>query len=167
MFLSTYVLGEKLSSEHHWVVMIEMSHFHISSKCGDFQTQACRVFFKVGIFLLFALSLDNFYFPLACEHNGGKQMLCMYLRPFYPRYTKEKQIITVQKDRSLPAKASASHHVSALAQKYLLHLPSHNTFLSCFMKSWILFLSDSSLLPSLIPSVTPSAFHPIHVVYFG
>lgn len=124
-------------------------------------------FFKVGICLLFAWSLVNVYSPLAYEHNGGKQMLCMYLGPFYPRYTKEKQTSTVQKDSSLPAKASACHHVSPLAQKYLLHLPSHNPFLSCFMKSRILFLSGSSLLPSLIPSVTPSAFHPVRVVYFG
>lgn len=45
-----------------------------------------------------------------------------------------------------------------LLRKYVLHLPSHNPFLSCFMKSWILFLADSSLFPPLIPSVTHSAF---------
>lgn len=90
--MDTRVLDKKLCGEHHWVVNMKMIHSHSTCKCRDFQAQAqARRFFKVNVCFSLVLSLVNVYPHSALEHNGGKQMLCMYLNTSYSGHTEEKK----------------------------------------------------------------------------
>ena len=68
--------------------------------------------------------------------------------------------LTSSKGFSVPACLCSCSGSTCFTCSHIIH------FSSCFMRSWILFLSDSLLFPPLIPSVTHSAFPPRSVCLF-